>query len=59
MKKMQDYLRHAAECREIARTAPPSHRAQLEQMAQTWEQLALTRKRQLKQSGQTEDQDQD
>ena len=47
MKKMHEYLEHAAECREMARTASPAHRAQLEQMALTWEQLAAARKRDL------------
>ena len=47
MKKMHEYLEHAAECREMARTASPAHRAQLEQMALTWEQLAAARKRHL------------
>jgi len=44
---MHEYLEHAAECREMARTASPAHRAQLEQMALTWEQLAAARKRDL------------
>lgn len=48
MKKMHEYLEHAAECREMARTASPGHRLQLEQMALTWEQLAEARKRHLK-----------
>ena len=47
MKKIDEYLRHSHECRDMARTAPPAHRVQLEQMAQTWEQLAAARKRQL------------
>ncbi len=40
LRKYQDYLRHADLCREMARTAPPLHRAQLEQMADVWEELA-------------------
>ena len=40
MRKIHEYLQHAAECRDMARTASPSHRQQLEQMAETWEQLA-------------------
>ena len=52
---MQEYLQHAAECREMARTALPAHRQQLEQMAETWEQLAAARKRQLEKSGKAED----
>ncbi len=55
MRKMHEYLEHAAECREMARTAPPSHRQQLEQMAETWEQLADARKRQLVKQGRTEE----
>jgi hypothetical protein len=38
MKNIHDYIQHAAECREMARTALPAHRAQLQQMATTWEQ---------------------
>ena len=51
LRKYQDYLRHAAECREMARTAPPSHRLQLEQMADVWEELAEARKRKLDRLG--------
>jgi hypothetical protein len=51
MKKMHEYLQHAAECREMARIALPEHRQQLEQMATTWEQLAAARKRQLEKQG--------
>jgi hypothetical protein len=57
MKKIQDYLQHAAECREMARTAMPTHRQQLEQMASTWEQLAQARKRQLEKQGKTDDEE--
>jgi hypothetical protein len=35
----------------MARTAAPEHRKQLEQMAETWEQLAAARKRQLEKDG--------
>lgn len=55
MKKISEYEQHAAECREMARTAPPTHRVQLEQMAQTWDQLADARKRQLEKDGKTEE----
>jgi hypothetical protein len=41
--------------REMARTAPAAHRAQLEQMARTWEQLAESRKRRAKQKDVPED----
>jgi DNA-binding transcriptional MerR regulator len=47
LKKIQEYLQHAADCREMARTATAAHRQQLEQMAETWEQLAQSRQRQL------------
>jgi hypothetical protein len=47
VKKIEQYLLHAAECREMARTAPSAHRQQLEQMAQTWDWLAETRRQQL------------
>jgi hypothetical protein len=47
MIKLSELLKHAADCREMARTAIPRHRQQLEQMAATWEQLAKERKRQL------------
>jgi hypothetical protein len=46
LKKIQEYLRHAADSREMARTASAAHR-QLEQMAETWEQLAQSRQREL------------
>jgi hypothetical protein len=57
MKKLHEYLQHAAECREMARTALPSHRQQLEQMAETWEQLAAARQRQLDRDGKSEEED--
>ena len=55
MKKIHEYLLHAAECREMARTASPAHRQKLEQMAETWEQLAEARKRQMEKQGKTVD----
>lgn len=51
LRKYQDYLRHAAECREMARTTPSFHRAQLEQMAEVWDDLAEARKRKLEKLG--------
>jgi hypothetical protein len=57
VKKMHEYLEHAAECREMARTASHTHRLQLEQMAETWEQLADARKRQLEKLGKDDDDD--
>ena len=47
MKKIEEYFQYAAECRDMARTASPAHRQQLEQMAETWEQLANARKHQM------------
>ena len=47
MKKVEEYLHHPAECREMARTATQHHRQQLEDMAKTWEQLAQARERQM------------
>jgi hypothetical protein len=44
-------MQHAAECREMARTASPTHRQQLENMAATWDQLAQARKLQLEKIG--------
>jgi hypothetical protein len=47
MQKVEEYLRHAAECRDMARTVPPDCRQQLVQMARAWERLAQARKDQL------------
>ena len=48
MLKLAEYLDRAAECRDLARTtASPSHRAELEKMALTWEKLAEHRKQRL------------
>jgi hypothetical protein len=55
VKKLHEYREHAAECRNMARTAIPSHRQQLEQMAETWEQLAAARQRQLQKEGKPEE----
>lgn len=41
----------------MARTAPPAHRQQLEQMADTWMQLADARKRQLEKQGKSAEAD--
>ena len=59
MKKLHEYREHAAECREMARTAPPAHRQQLEQMAATWEQMASARQRKLRQARITDDKNDD
>jgi hypothetical protein len=48
VKKIQEYLEHASECRTLARTVPPAHREQLEEMALTWEQLAEARRGKIK-----------
>jgi hypothetical protein len=55
VRKLHEYREHAAECREMARTAPPAHRQQLEQMATTWEQLAVARQRKLLKAGVVDD----
>ena len=57
MRKLKEYLEHERACREMARNAQPAHRNQLIQMAETWEQLAEARKRQLAKEGKTEDGD--
>lgn len=50
MKKVDEYLHHAAECRAMAESAQTQteHRQQLEEMAKTWEQLAEARRQQIK-----------
>jgi hypothetical protein len=57
MRKLSEYLQHARECRDMARTAHTEYKRQLEQMAATWEQLAEARKRQLDKRGLAHDQD--
>jgi hypothetical protein len=57
MKKVREYLKHAEECREMARAAEPSHRQQLLSMADTWDQLAEVRRKQLVKDGKTDDED--
>jgi len=45
LKKVEEYYRHVAECREMARAASSAdHKAALEKMAATWEALAQNRK---------------
>lgn len=44
MKKVAEYLEHAAECRQTAQSVVPEHREELEEMARAWEQLAETRR---------------
>jgi hypothetical protein len=57
LRKLSEYVQHAQECRDMARTATPEHKAMLEQMAETWDQLAEARKRQLDKRGVPYDQD--
>jgi hypothetical protein len=57
VRKLDEYIKHAEECRDMARTAQPSHRVQLEDMAQTWDKLAEARRRQLEKEGKTEEYD--
>ena len=57
MRKLSEYVQHALECRDMARTATPEHKVMLEQMAETWEQLADVRRRQLDKRGVPHEQD--
>jgi hypothetical protein len=57
LRKLSEYLKHADECRRMARTASPAHREQLENMATTWTQLAEARKRQMEKQSRTETRD--
>jgi hypothetical protein len=45
--KAEEYRQNAAKCREVARTASPIHRQQLEEMAETWERLENARRHQF------------
>jgi hypothetical protein len=48
VKTIQDYLRHAAECADLARTArTQDEREMILQMADTWRMLAVQRKKLL------------
>jgi len=47
MQKTAEYLSRAAECRDLAQSASPSRREELEHIAATYEQLAQMRKRRL------------
>jgi hypothetical protein len=48
VRKVEDYLQHAAECRQLAAaTANDEHRQMLLEMAKTWESLAHDRVEQL------------
>jgi hypothetical protein len=57
MRKLHEYQQHAKECRDMARSALPAHREQLIHMAETWEQLAEGRRRQLAKLGKTGEED--
>ncbi len=48
VKKVEEYLQQAAECRAMAQaTGLAGAREQLEEMAKTWEQLAEVRRHEL------------
>ena len=50
MSKVEEYRRHAEECRQLAtRSANEETRTQLLQMAETWEGLARDREEQIAQ----------
>jgi hypothetical protein len=47
MRKVSEYEQHAEECRKMAaHTKNPTHKKQLEDMAEAWEMLAKARARQ-------------
>jgi hypothetical protein len=47
VKKVEEYYQNVAKCREVAETASPVHRKQLEEMAESWERLAQARRHRL------------
>ena len=48
MRKITEYIEHAAECRKMARiTKNPEHKQSLRQMAEAWEMLAQEREKLL------------
>lgn len=48
MRKIEDYLKHAADCRQMANNAAnDEHRQMLLHMVETWEGLAKDRSEQL------------
>jgi hypothetical protein len=48
VKKASEYRQHAQECRALAKHMPPGEqREQLIRMAETWDQLAQERTRQI------------
>ena len=49
MKTASDYRQHAEDCRKLARQLPAGQqREQLLEMAKTWDELALSRERQIR-----------
>ena len=56
---MAEYLGHAAECREMFRKAAGEHKRQLENMAETWKQLAEARRAKLRKLGMSDEDDVD
>jgi hypothetical protein len=49
IRKISDYLQHAADCERLAQTADTAeHKATLLRMAATWRELAAARERDLK-----------
>jgi len=52
VKKVEEYSLNAAKCREVAQTASPVHRQELEEMAETWERMAQARRDRLDSSEQ-------
>jgi hypothetical protein len=53
MKKQDEYLQHAKDCRRLAKQMESGEqREQLLKMAETWEVLATERERTLRNSGQ-------
>ncbi len=49
MRKVSEYETHAAECRKMAaQMKDPEQKAQLEEMAKTWDMMAGVRKKQLR-----------
>jgi hypothetical protein len=54
MLKVQDYLRHADECRRLAAKAAQTHiRDDLVKLAQVWEELAAQRRAILDKKGES------
>jgi hypothetical protein len=47
MKKVEEYLEHAAQCRSLGNRGDPQMRQQLLNMAETWEKLAADRQAQI------------